>query len=93
MAPAHHPLHCPAAVLALYVLLQFAPPVFLPVPRADGSYSHLRGQHGIVVLMSEDGAVLALNGRGQKLWHVSARQCVQGVWLDKWLQVCLLWCL
>jgi hypothetical protein len=58
------------------LLLQFAPPVFLPVPRADGSYSHLRGQHGIVVLLSDDGAVVALNSKGQKLWHVSVFLCV-----------------
>ncbi len=45
--------------------------MFLPVPRADGSYSHLRGQHGIVVVMSDDGAVTALNGRGDKMWQVS----------------------
>jgi hypothetical protein len=56
---------------AVLLVLQFAPPVFLPVPRADGSYSHLRGQHGVVVLLSDDGAVVALNSKGQKLWHVS----------------------
>eukprot|EP00879_Flechtneria_rotunda_P011006 GHRR01011501.1.p1 GENE.GHRR01011501.1~~GHRR01011501.1.p1 ORF type:complete len:711 (+),score=224.28 GHRR01011501.1:455-2587(+) len=49
--------------------VQFAPPVFLPVPRSDGTYSHLRGQHGIVVVMSNGGAVTALNGRGQRLWQ------------------------
>ncbi|WIA13628.1 hypothetical protein OEZ85_007192 [Tetradesmus obliquus] len=48
---------------------EFAPPVFLPVPRADGSYSHLRGQHGIVVLLDDDGTLTALNGRGEKLWQ------------------------
>jgi hypothetical protein len=64
--------HCAPACTPLCLLhLQFAPPVFLPVPRADGSFSHLRGQHGIIVLLSDDGAVLALNSQGQKLWHVS----------------------
>eukprot|EP00882_Tetradesmus_deserticola_P016374 GHRQ01017484.1.p1 GENE.GHRQ01017484.1~~GHRQ01017484.1.p1 ORF type:complete len:352 (+),score=106.48 GHRQ01017484.1:1505-2560(+) len=48
---------------------EFAPPVFLPVPRADGTYSHLRGQHGIVVLFDNDGTLTALNGRGDKLWQ------------------------
>jgi outer membrane protein assembly factor BamB len=51
-------------------LVQFAPPVFLPVPRADGTYSHLRGQHGIVVLLDDDGTLTAVNGRGDKLWQV-----------------------
>jgi hypothetical protein len=50
--------------------LNFAPPAFLPVPRADGTYSHLRGQNGIVGVLSSDGAVTALNGRGARLWQV-----------------------
>eukprot|EP00878_Enallax_costatus_P020315 GHUV01021467.1.p1 GENE.GHUV01021467.1~~GHUV01021467.1.p1 ORF type:complete len:297 (+),score=35.87 GHUV01021467.1:307-1197(+) len=50
-------------------LTEFAPPVFLPVPRADGTYSHLRGQHGIVLFASNDGTVTALNGRGGRLWQ------------------------
>jgi hypothetical protein len=54
-------------------LVQFAPPVFLPVPRADGTYSHLRGQHGIVVLLDDDGTLTALNGRGDKLWQVGVK--------------------
>ncbi|KAI8476096.1 MAG: hypothetical protein J3K34DRAFT_285487 [Monoraphidium minutum] len=47
----------------------FAAPAFLPVPRADGSYSHLRGQHGIVGILSSDGVVTALSRRGERLWQ------------------------
>ncbi|KAF8060078.1 hypothetical protein HT031_005017 [Scenedesmus sp. PABB004] len=47
----------------------FLPAVFLPVPRADGSYSHLRGQHGLVMVMGSDGVVTAVNARGEKLWQ------------------------
>lgn len=52
-------------------LPQFLPPVFLPVPRVDGSYSHLRGQHGIIAFMSNDGSIGAYNAHGQRLWMVS----------------------
>jgi hypothetical protein len=57
-------------LLPLSCLLQFAPVIFLPVPRADGTYSHLRGQHGIVVALSDDGVMTGLNGRGEVVWQV-----------------------
>lgn len=50
--------------------LEFAPPAFLPIPRADGSYSHLRGQHGIVAVLGSDGVVAALSRHGARLWQV-----------------------
>ncbi|KIY96746.1 hypothetical protein MNEG_11214 [Monoraphidium neglectum] len=49
--------------------LTFAPPAFMPVPRADGSYSHLRGQHGIIGVLSSDGVVTAISSHGARLWQ------------------------
>jgi hypothetical protein len=54
--------------------LTFAPPAFMPVPRADGSYSHLRGQHGIIGVLSSDGVVTAISSHGARLWQVRARR-------------------
>jgi len=50
--------------------LSFAPPAFLPVPHLDGSYSHLKGQHGIIAVLSSDGVVTALSRHGVRLWQV-----------------------
>lgn len=49
--------------------ITFAPPAFLPIPRADGSYSHLRGQHGIVGILSSDGVITAISRHGARLWQ------------------------
>jgi hypothetical protein len=55
----------------LLLMLQFLTPVFLPIPREDGTYSHLMGQHGLLVFMSSDGAVGGFNAYGERLWQVS----------------------
>lgn len=52
--------------------LQFLPPVFLPIPRADGTYASGVRQHGLVVVAGSDGSVGAYNAHGQRLWMVSA---------------------
>lgn len=50
--------------------LVFAPPAFLPTPRRDGSYSHLRGQHGLIGVLGSDGVVTAISRHGAQLWQV-----------------------
>jgi hypothetical protein len=49
--------------------LHAAAPIMLPVARSDGTYSGKRGQHGILLFMTADGEVAALNGRGSTLWR------------------------
>jgi hypothetical protein len=53
--------------------LSFAPPAFLPLPRADGGYSQLRGQNGLVGVLGSDGVVTALSQHGERLWQVRER--------------------
>ena len=55
-------------------MLQFLTPVFLPIPREDGTYSQLMGQHGLLVFMSSDGAVGGFNAYGERLWQVRGRR-------------------
>ncbi|GBF99911.1 hypothetical protein Rsub_12819 [Raphidocelis subcapitata] len=49
--------------------LSFAPPAFLPLPRADGGYSQLRGQNGLVGVLGSDGVITALSQHGDRLWQ------------------------
>jgi hypothetical protein len=45
----------------------------LPVPRADGTYSHLRGQGGLLMFLNDKSYVIALRSDGTLLWEVRAR--------------------
>ena len=43
---------CIAGGVLLEHCVQVAPPVMLPIPRADGSYSSSKGQYGMLVFMT-----------------------------------------
>ncbi len=61
-----HARGCRAAAARMQVL----PPVMLPVARADGSYSHLRGQSGMLVFFNDKGWLFAHKADGSLLWEV-----------------------
>lgn len=54
--------------------MQVLPPVMLPVPRADGTYSHLRGQNGLLLFFNDKGWLVAHKGDGRLLWEVRRGQ-------------------
>jgi hypothetical protein len=51
--------------------LQMPPPVMLPIPRLDGTYSPRRGQHGIIVFLTSMGDITAYDYRGRRLWQLA----------------------